>query len=288
VRVIPWKNIMLFLLTCLTTLMAGAMMKGIDILSEPWRIWEGFSYSFSIMLILLVHEMGHYFASRFHRVEATLPYFIPVPPFPFIIGTMGAVIKMKSPIMTRRALIDIGASGPIVGFIFSIPVTVVGLLMSRFIPAEEVAARADDFVMSSSLMYSMLVGLVLGPSPEGAVLDMHPVAFAGWIGMFVTMLNLLPVGQLDGGHLLYALLGKWHDKVGAMMIGLLAMMGFIWPGWLIWAVLLLVLGFRHPPVYYWEPRLDNRRRFIAIAAVAVFILTFMPMPFFSAELLNGI
>jgi len=275
VRRLPWLNALLFLLTCLTTLMAGAMHRGVDPLADPGWIAEGLPYSATLMTILLVHELGHYFASRAHRVDATLPYFIPVPPHLFFFGTMGALIKMKSPIMTRKALVDIGAMGPIAGFVIALIASAAGLALSDVAAME---GGGQSLVFGESMAFSFLSWLVLGPLPEGMGVVLHPVAFAGWIGMFVTMLNLLPVGQLDGGHIVYAIIGKVQEKVGALMVGVLAALGFYWGGWFIWAVLLLVLGVRHPPVYYWEPRLDRRRKFMALLSMLIFILTFMPVP----------
>ena len=291
-RDIPWKNSALFILTCITTLMAGAYWKGIDPLAGDF--FAGWPYALCLISILLVHELGHYFASRAHNVEASLPYFIPVPPEIFIFGTMGAVIRMRSPIMTRRALLDIGAYGPIAGFVVALAVSAIGLSMSEFAP--EVASGPYRF--GSPLGFSFLADMIAGPAPEGAELALHPVAVAGWIGMFVTMLNLMPMGQLDGGHIVCALLGyRRHRLVSELaviimapvgMIGFMAEFGvlglshglteYFWPGWLIWAVLLKVMGLHHPPVYYWEPALDRRRKKVALVSLAIFILTFMPMP----------
>lgn len=185
---------------------------GINLFKEPMRLWEGYPFSISIMTILLGHEMGHYFASKAHRTKATLPYFIPAPS---IIGTFGAFIKMKSPILTRKALIDIGATGPIVGFILSLIACIIGLKMSKIIP---LTYGEDVFMLGDSILFSLLVKFTLGNIPAGQDVLLHSVAFAGWIGLFVTSMNLLPVGQLDGGHIAYALFGKWHFYISRTML----------------------------------------------------------------------
>lgn len=267
-------HIVLFVLTFLSTLLAGALQKGIDLIQEPMRIWEGLPFSLTLMIILLSHELSHYFASRAHRTEATLPYFIPAPS---IIGTFGAFIKMKSPIATRKALIDIGASGPIVGFIFSVLASSVGLGLSEVIavPEEEGMLGLGD-----SLLFSFLARAIIGITPEGSEILLHPIAFAGWIGLFVTTLNLIPIGQLDGGHIAFALFGRLHSNISKILVVALGVMGIIyWGGWIIWAVLMFILGLGHPPVLYWESPLDSRRKAMGWLALFIFVITFIPMPF---------
>jgi membrane-associated protease RseP (regulator of RpoE activity) len=292
---IPWKNTALFLMTCLTTLLAGAYWNGIDPLASFDNFLAGWPYALGLISILLVHELGHYFASRAHRVQASLPYFIPVPPDLFIFGTMGAVIKMRSPILTRKALLDIGAYGPIIGFVMSLFVSLVGIGLSGF---EQPASGGILIRFGDPLAFSLLANLIAGHAPQGTELMLHPVAIAGWIGMFVTMLNLMPMGQLDGGHIVCSLLGykghRWVSEIAVAVmapvgiIGILAEYGlygipvglkeYFWPGWLIWAVLLKVIGTGHPPVYYWEPVLDRKRKVVALISILIFILTFMPVP----------
>jgi membrane-associated protease RseP (regulator of RpoE activity) len=270
----PWLHLVLFLLTLLTTLGVGALHAGADIIIEPSKIYKGIPFAFSLMIILLSHELSHYFASKSHGVKATLPYFIPAPT---IIGTFGAFIKMKSPIITRKALIDIGASGPIAGFIFSLIATVIGLNMSRIV---SVTKSAGGLNLGDSLLFSFLSRSVLGNVPAGYDVLLHPVAFAGWIGLFVTSMNLIPVGQLDGGHIAYALLGEKQTRLSFSLVLLMTILGFfLWEGWFVWAVLLLVLGLRHPPVIYWEVPLDRRRKVIGWISLLIFILTFIPVPF---------
>lgn len=271
---LPYLHMVLFALTFLSTLAAGALQKGIDLFQEPLRLWEGLPFSLTLMIILLSHEFSHYFTSRAHRTEATLPYFIPAPS---IIGTFGAFIKMKSPIATRKALIDIGASGPIVGFVVSVAASVVGLGLSEVIavPEEEGMLGLGD-----SLLFSFLARAILGATPEGLDILLHPIAFAGWIGLFVTTLNLIPIGQLDGGHIAFALFGRLHRNISMVLVAAMGAMGIIyWAGWMIWAVLMLFLGLGHPPVLYWESPLDPSRKGIGWLALFIFVITFIPVPF---------
>lgn len=266
--------LILFIATIFTTLFAGALHQGINLLKEPLRFWEGYPFSVSIMTILLGHELGHYFASKAHNTKATLPYFIPAPS---IIGTFGAFIKMKSPIFTRKALIDIGATGPIVGFVLSVIASIIGLKMSKIIPINQ---EEEFFILGDSILFSLLVRLTLGSIPEGQDVLLHSVAFAGWIGLFVTSMNLLPVGQLDGGHIAYALFGRWHYYISRSILFIIAALGvFYWYGWIVWALLLVFLGVDHPPILIWENRLSTGRKIIGVLSLIIFILTFIPTPF---------
>ncbi|MBI4824020.1 MAG: site-2 protease family protein [Nitrospirae bacterium] len=271
---IPYLHVLLFLLTFLTTTLAGALQKGVNPLKEPWRISEGIPFSFTLMAILLSHELSHYFAGRMHRIKATLPYFIPFPFSP--IGTFGAFIKMRSPIETRQALIDIGASGPVVGFVVSVVASIIGLHSS------EVIMRPMDVTLSlgDSMLFKALSNAVVGVPAEGYEILLHPVAFAGWIGLFVTSLNLIPIGQLDGGHIAFAFLGRFHRHLSVSLVLVLAVLGFFsWEGWSIWAVLMVILGLRHPAVMHWEQRLDPKRRFLGWLSLFIFVVTFIPSPF---------
>ncbi len=271
----PFLHILLFILTLLSTLFVGALQTGADLWKEPGKIYKGLPFSLTLMIILLSHELSHYFASKNHGVKATLPYFIPAPIN--IIGTFGAFIKMKSPIITRKALIDIGASGPIAGFIISVAASIVGLNMSEVVPVSQTKGALS---LGDSVLFSFLYGVILGVTPADHDILLNPVAFAGWIGLFVTSINLIPVGQLDGGHIAYALLGEKHFSLSVFLVVCLASLGLLmWEGWVVWAVLLLVLGLRHPPVLYWEVPLDRKRKFIGWLALIIFILTFIPVPF---------
>jgi len=271
---IPFLHIILFILTMLSTLFVGAMQTGADILKEPWKIYNGLPFALTLMIILLTHELSHYFASKKHGVSATLPYFIPAPT---IIGTFGAFIKMKSPIVTRKALIDIGASGPIAGFIVSVIAVLIGLRLSEIVPLSEAKGA---LTLGDSILFSFLAQTVLGVTPADTDILLNPVAFAGWIGLFVTSINLIPVGQLDGGHIAFALLGEKQSRLSFILVLVMTLLGvLLWEGWIIWAVLLLVLGLKHPPVISWEVPLDTRRKVIGWIAFVIFILTFIPVPF---------
>lgn len=270
---IPWIHIILFLLTVITTLGAGAMWKGVDIFSQPSRIIEGWPFSLTLLSILLSHEFSHYIASKLHRAKATLPYFIPAPT---AIGTFGAIIKMKSPISTRKALIDIGSAGPIAGFIVSIIATIIGLNLSEISKVEELK---EGIGFGASIIFLILVKAVLGEIPEGYAVMLNPVALAGWIGFLVTSLNLIPVGQLDGGHIIYGLFGRKHRYISLFFVSVLLLLGFFaWYGWLIWAGLLFIMGLKHPPVLFWEERLSLSRKITGIISILIFILSFIPVP----------
>lgn len=266
-------HVLLFIATFFTTLISGALLNGVIPWEEPEKLYRGLPFSLSLLLILMVHELSHYFTSRKHHVSASLPYFIPAPP---IIGTFGAIIKMKPPIPDKRSLIDIGASGPIGGFIIAIIACVIGLSLSEVKPA---GSLNGGLAFGSSLLFSFLSEIVLNAGPEDYDVMLHPVAFAGWIGLLVTSLNLLPIGQLDGGHIVYALFGEKHGLIAKITIPILIVMGItLWPGWLVWAVLMLVMGYKHPPVVYPHIQLDKNRKIIGWISFAIFILTFTPMP----------
>ncbi|MGB8992380.1 MAG: site-2 protease family protein [Desulfobaccales bacterium] len=266
----------LFLATVVTTIIAGALQQGVNPLETPGLLYKGIPFSFTLLLILGTHEMGHYLVSRRHRLDVTLPYFIPAPPLPFIIGTFGAFIRIRSPIKDKRALLDVGCAGPLTGVIVSIPVILVGLKLSTV----TVIGQAEGLTLGEPLLFKLLSWLVFGHLPPEANVILNPVAFAGWIGLLVTALNLMPVGQLDGGHVAYALFPDYHRYISLGVLGLLVVCGLLfWKGWLMWAVLLSFLGWRHPPPYqFWVP-LDRRRRLLGIITIIVFVLTFTPAPF---------
>lgn len=266
-------HVVLFVLTFFTTLLAGALLNGIIPWEQPEKIYLGLPFSLTLLLILLTHELSHYFMSRRHHVSATLPYFIPAPS---IIGTFGAIIKMKPPIPDRRSLIDIGASGPIGGFIVAVIATLAGLHLSEVKPSGEIQ---EGIYFGSSILFSFLSDIVLNVDPDKFDVLLHPVAFAGWIGLLVTSLNLLPVGQLDGGHISYALFGEKHALIAKITIPVLVVLGVVfWPGWLIWAVLMIIMGYKHPPVVYPYIELDRKRKLTGWISFIIFILTFTPMP----------
>jgi len=269
----PFIPLALFIVTLCTTLVAGAIQQGVNPLKDPLNLWKGIPFAFTLLLILGSHEFGHYFVSRHHGVEATFPFFIPAPTF---IGTFGAVIRMKSPIMDRRTLLDIGVAGPLAGIVVSIPALFVGLSMSEVVPS----VPEEGISLGTSVLFSLVSRVVHGAMPADVNLVLHPVAFAGWIGLLVTSLNLLPVGQLDGGHVTYAVFGRRQQDVAkAVMVALFFLGVFSWSGWLFWGAILLVMGINHPPVVYdWIP-LDGRRRVIGWLTLVLFLMTFTPTPF---------
>jgi membrane-associated protease RseP (regulator of RpoE activity) len=269
--VIPRTNLILFLFTVLTTFAAGAVfLKGKNILANPLLLLDGASFAVPLLLILLFHEFGHYLMSRKRRIKTSLPYFIPGPT---ILGTFGAVIKSKSPFRSRRDLLDVGAAGPIPGFIVAIVVVILGLSHSQ-ITAEIPEA---GLTLGNSLIFLFLSKLVLSVPPGHDVL-LSPMAFAGWAGLFVTMLNLLPIGQLDGGHIAYALFGKHQKKVAKYTVFALIPLGILWMGWFLWAVLAFVIKLGHPPTLNDTLPLDRNRRIIGFVSFAIFLLCFTPVP----------
>ena len=270
-------HLVLFLATVATTITAGALQQGVNPLIHPYDLYKGIPFSFTLLLILGTHEMGHYLMSRRHNLSVTLPYFIPAPPFPFIVGTFGAFIRIRSPIQDKRSLLDVGCAGPLTGVVVSIPVILLGLNLST---VKVIPGGGEGLILGEPLLFQILSWLVFGHlSPEQNVI-LHPVAFAGWIGLLVTALNLIPVGQLDGGHVSYALFPSYHRYISWACIFLLVVSGiFFWQGWLIWAVLLYFLGLRHPPpAYDWVP-LDRKRKILGVITIIVFLLTFTPAPF---------
>ena len=273
----PWTQILLFIATVVTTLFVGAIQLGTDPLTDPINLLAGLPFSFSLLSILGVHEFGHYFTAKRYGVHVTLPYFIPAP---VGLGTFGAFIKMKSPVIDRRSLFDIGIAGPIAGLILAIPILMIGLTLSEIVPTH----GEMGISLGSPLLFTFIQEVTLGSIPEGMDIVLHPVAFAGWIGFFVTALNLLPIGQLDGGHIAYALLGRQSEKLAFLTAIVLAFLGItFWPGWLFWAFLAFMLGFKHPPPMNDVTPLDPRRRLLAVGALILLFCLLTPAPFISPE-----
>jgi len=224
-----------------------------------------------LLLILTFHEFGHYLESRRAGIKVSLPYFIPGPT---LFGTFGAVIRSKSPFKTRRDLLDVGAAGPIAGFVVSVVVIVIGL--SRSNVAE---ISGEGLQLGESLIFKILSWLVLKEVPDGHSVFLSPTAFAGWAGILVTMLNLLPIGQLDGGHIMYALLGRKQRVVATAATAALIPLGlFWWPGWFVWVALVLLIKVGHPPTMNDQLPLDTKRKVIGWLAMLIFILSFTPVP----------
>ena len=236
----------------------------------------GFLFSLSLLLILGAHEFGHYWASRKNEVQSTLPYFIPAPPM-FIAGTFGAFIQIKQRIPNRRVLMEIGVAGPIAGFIVAVPMLALGLYLSRVTPS--VAMGGVSF--GSSFILNLFSELILGIDPTSPFINihLHPIAFAGWIGMLVTALNLMPVGQLDGGHIIYALFPDKHSLIGKLFFVALFPLGYFWPGWFFWAVMIVLMGFKTAPLNEEFVDLDTFHKVLGLVSMLIFMLTFIPIPF---------
>jgi membrane-associated protease RseP (regulator of RpoE activity) len=240
---------------------------------EPRLFISGIPFAVTLMGILLAHELGHFFACRHYQISATYPYFIPAPT---LIGTLGAFIRIRSPIFNRRALFDMALAGPLVGFVIAVPALALAVLFSKVVPAND---ASSSFVFGQPLV-ERLLELLLRPGVPHAHLLLHPIGRAAWVGLFATALNLLPAGQLDGGHILYAVASERHRRTSfAVAILLVPLAIKFWPGWLVWAVLLIAIGFRHPPLIDRREPLDRTRRIMAGIALAIFVLCFMPAPF---------
>jgi membrane-associated protease RseP (regulator of RpoE activity) len=281
--------ILLFGLTLISTLAVGAQYASsyaagkspdfdellstyASLLSHPQLLLAGVPFAFTLIGILLAHELGHFFACRYYGISASYPYFLPAPT---LIGTLGAFIRIRSPIYNRKALFDVGLAGPVVGFLFAVPALAMAILYSKVVPLTEAHA---SIVFGKPLIMRMLFALLRpGVSPRDLLL--HPVGRAAWVGLFATALNLLPAGQLDGGHILYSVAGKYHKKISIAVALLLIPLGrFFWVGWYMWAVLLLAIGFRHPPLLNQWEKLGRTRLLWAGFAILMFILCFMPTP----------
>ena len=242
--------------------------------NHPAFLLTGVPFALTLLTILLAHELGHYFACRHHHIHSTYPFFIPAPT---LIGTFGAFILIRSPIRSARALFDVGASGPLVGFLFALPPLAYGVLHARIVPTLSYDNNAD--VIFGVPLALRLSAAILQPNALASDLLLHPVGRAAWVGLFATALNLLPVGQLDGGHIVRSLSPQLHRWISLLLPLALVPLGiFLWRGWLIWACVLLGLRFfRVAPIYDSTP-LDPNRRFGAFLALFVFILCFMPSP----------
>jgi membrane-associated protease RseP (regulator of RpoE activity) len=309
-----WLHVLLFALTGVTTLAVGARLAhnfsrnlpayDLDadlnpftgVLGQPWILLDGAPFAVSLLAILLAHEMGHYLLCRRYGIAASYPYFLPAPT---IIGTLGAFIRIKAPILSRRALFDIAIGGPLAGFALALPLLAVGVALSQVKPG---LGQADTIHFGFPLLVKWMNAAVF-PGVTPADVNLHPIARAAWVGLFATALNLLPAGQLDGGHLLYAWNRRWHavvSRVVTLALGLpMLLLAFCWllatrspafdalaarigehywHGWFLWSAVLLVIGTRHPPLYDLTPIGPGRRALLALA-VAMFALCFTPAPF---------
>ena len=283
-----WLHILLLLLTLLTTTAVGARMQfnfdhnlpffDLDrdlpvfweVWSNPQMLWTGLPFSLTLLAILMAHECGHYVACLYYRIDASLPYFLPAPTFT---GTLGAFIRIRSTIYSKRALFDVGIAGPIAGFLFLLPALTVGLAMSKVIPGIAVAGNLTFGTPPILRFFEQLIF----PGVPVADLYLHPVVRAGCIGLIATALNLLPAGQLDGGHIVYSIAGEKHKLVTRLVLVGLVVLGFFSYGWWLWAILLVFFGRKHPAIYDAHP-LGRARYQLAWAALAIFLLCFTIAP----------
>jgi membrane-associated protease RseP (regulator of RpoE activity) len=282
-------NIGLFLLTFITTTIVGTISylsfeyynKQLstefikNYLLKPENYLLGLYYSLPLLIILFAHEMGHYLMCKKYGIEATLPYFIPAPT---LAGTFGAVIKIKEPFYSKKSLFDVAIAGPLLSFILSIPILIYGISMSKIVsgPMPE-----GGFGLGEPIIFKIISSLFYKNLPPTTDLLIHPLAFAGWFGILVTAFNLLPIGQLDGGHILYAISSKLHKIFSYIIIGFLIISGFLfWQGWFLWAILIMLFGTKHPPVYDSFTKLGKNRITLFILIIIVFILSFTPNPIY--------
>jgi Zn-dependent protease len=307
-----WVNILMFALTVLSVWLAGAMYAfsynhpnvEINSLVELYRVtlrnfWDGLPFALSLMAILLAHEFGHYLVGRWHKADVTLPYFIPLP-VPGGFGTLGAVIQMKSPVKNRRSLMDIGIAGPIAGLVVAVPVLLYGLSLSKLGPVQPLSQLEGNSILYLFLKFAIFGKLLPAPldyhgiapivywvryiitgtpTPVGGMdVQLNPIAWAGWVGLLVTSLNLIPAGQLDGGHVMYALVGKRMRKLLIPIMVMLAVLGFFWVGWWLWVFLLLAFGRISDEPLDQITLLDGRRKVVAVLVLILFILVFIPIP----------
>jgi membrane-associated protease RseP (regulator of RpoE activity) len=269
-----WLNILLFMATLLSTIFAGSLNSGGNPFKNFSDLWLGIPFSFSIMAILTCHELGHYFVSRKAGMVTTLPYFIPVP-FHFI-GTFGAVIRMKSIIPDRRSLLKVGMAGPVAGFLVALPITIIGIALSEFRPAVQ---DVEFLKLGDSLLFYGLAKFIHPITPQGFDLFLHPIAFAGWLGFLVTSMNLIPIGQLDGGHIFYSIFTKKTRFLLYPILGAMVALAFLWPGWILWALLAFFFARRNAVIQDAVTPLTVQEKALAIIPLIVFILTFIPQPF---------
>jgi len=283
-----WLNAVLFFLTLITTTVFGfALVQSFSSgysLDIDWIVkgyarfahgsfgmWSGLRFSVPLLVILLAHELGHYLTSRHWGVDASLPYFLPSPT---LFGTFGAFIRIRSPIYTRKILFDIGVSGPIAGFVVLAPFLIAGVCMSKVVPG----GNANGTFILGTPLFMRFIEWLRFPGVSPADIALHPMAMAAWAGLLATAINLLPIGQSDGGHILYAVFGeRWHRILSISLIGTLIVLGFFYAAWWIWAVLMFFFGRRHPLVYDQTP-LTTRRLIVSAIATILFVLSISIVP----------
>ncbi|MEA5594550.1 site-2 protease family protein [Rivularia sp. UHCC 0363] len=286
----PGLALLLLVATLMTTTFVGTRIAGIEataIRYNPSLILQGLPYALSLMTILGIHEMGHYLTARFYKIRTTLPYFIPMPLF---LGTFGAFIQMRSPVPNRKALFDVSIAGPIAGFLASLPLLIWGLTNSELVPINNEAQMLNTDALNprNSILIALLSKLTLGAQlTSNMAIDLHPVAVAGFLGIIVTALNLIPVGQLDGGHIVHAMFGqKTAMVIGQIARLMLLLLSLIQSEYLLWAIYLIFLRLTDEPALNDVTELDNKRDIFGLVAIALLILIVLPLPQTLARLLN--
>ena len=299
-----WLHALLLALTLVTTTVAGGILAYGDPLRfrpvavggqsvwlptdlSPGALAPALGFSLALLAVLAAHELGHYWASRWHGMDVSPPYFLPAPWLLSPIGTFGAFIRLRSPLLNRAVLLDVGASGPLAGFLVSLPVTLVGLWLSLPVPLRaplpsRIGILNGNQPLALGEPLAMAALRMLSPVADAPFVLLHPLAVAGWFGFLLTTVNLLPIGQLDGGHIAFALRPRAHRIASFVALGILLLLGLRWAGWLVWAVLVLALGrgrVAHPPVFDAEFRLDPRRRALAWLCAVLLLLCLVPVPF---------
>lgn len=279
-----WLAVLLFLLTAISTTMAGGQDLNLETGEPFFDLGAGLGFTAALLGILLAHELGHYIVARREGVAVSYPFFIPMPLPQFLLGTMGAFISIKEPVPNRRALLAIGIAGPLAGLVVAIPVLLIGLSLSEvrnMAELREALPNIGFWTEGNSLIYAAAKILVFGRFLPGGGEDvyLHPVALAGWAGLLVTGLNLLPAGQLDGGHVFYALFGARAASIMSRVVAVaLLALGFLWSGWFLWAVIVALLGQQHSPLLNSVTPLRGPWRALAVLGLIVFALVFIPVP----------
>ena len=290
-----WVHVVLFLATVLSTTIIGELHYAgfiTDFAVRPLTLTggallvRGLWYSGTILAILGCHELGHYFACRYYDVDASLPFFLPAP---FALtGTLGAFIRIREPIPSKRMLFDIGIAGPIAGFVIAVPALFLGMWMSRVVVFP---SGIDGFELGEPLLFKLATRLIWGPIADGYTVNLHPVAFGAWFGLLATALNLFPIGQLDGGHISYSVLGpRWSTALTFATLGVAVGLALFAASWMVWTglmvVMLIMFGPKHPRVFDEHVPLDSTRRLLALVALLMFVLCFTPAPIRPMELIG--
>jgi membrane-associated protease RseP (regulator of RpoE activity) len=293
-----WRHVLLFVLTAITTTLVGAFhyvsfmsdfgAGGAQSSGPAAFLLHGLWYSGTVLAILGCHEMGHYLACRYYDVDASLPFFLPLPP-PFPSGTLGAFIRIRELIPSKRMLFDIGIAGPIAGFLVTVPTLFLGLSMSRLSPLP-----TDDLTgfvsLGEPLLFKAAAWVFWGTAPDGYSINLHPMAFGAWFGLLATALNLIPIGQLDGGHIAYAVLGRRSSQVTLVMVGAALLLAYTSSSWVVWTILIIgmlfLFGRHHPRTFDEHEPLDRPRKVLALVALGILVVCFTPVPIEPLDLIQ--